>query len=226
MDAVFPAAGYGHIELPRKIRVRLVANEDVGEGARHRRGVEELVARNPGHRAADHVADVVHPGLQGHEPDGAELGEDRGHVFEPDPPELELLARGDVGDAAAGAVRDGGDRPELGGVRDPVGDPDPHHEVTGGMASKEDAPPLEPLEVALLDGLPSELGIARDVGADVEAVLLGLDLLDLVHQALLECPKQKRAPPQHTRRGTLASAEPVVERPPRGPCTAKVVPEA
>src|SRR5438309_2661444 len=63
------------------------------------------------------------------------------------------------------------------------------------MASKEDAPPLEPLEVALLDGLPSELCIARDVGADVEAVLLGLDLLDLVHQALLECPKQKRAPP-------------------------------
>src|SRR5205807_7066746 len=120
----------------------------------------ELVAGEPGHRAAHDVADVVHPGLERHEPNLAELAEDCRNVLEADPPELDLLPGGDVGDPAPAAVGDGGDRTELGGVRDPVGDPDPHHEMARRVAPEEDAPPLQPVEVALLDRLPPELGIA------------------------------------------------------------------
>src|SRR5207302_8691120 len=137
---------------------------------------DELVPRGPGHRAADDVADVVHPGLERHEPNLAKLAEDRRDVLEGDPPELDLLPGGDVSDPAPTAVGDGGDRPELGGVRDPVGDPDPQHEVAGRVAPEEDAPPLQPVEVPLLDRLPPELGIAGDIGADVQAILLGLEL--------------------------------------------------
>src|SRR5207302_8102878 len=113
----------------------------------------------------------------------AELAEDCRNVLEADPPELDLLPGGDVGDPAPAAVGDGGDRTELGGVRDPVGDPDPHQEMARGVAPEEDAPPLQPVEVALIDRFPPELARARDIGADVQAVLLGLELLDLVHPA-------------------------------------------
>src|SRR2546430_13361672 len=53
--------------------------------------------------------------------------------------DLDLLPGGDVGDPAPAAVGDGGDRPELGCVGDPVGDPDPKHEVARRMAPEEDA---------------------------------------------------------------------------------------
>ena len=54
----------GHVELPRQVRVGLVAQEYLGELLRNRRGVEELVRREPGGRAADDVADIVHAGLE------------------------------------------------------------------------------------------------------------------------------------------------------------------
>src|SRR5262249_8544829 len=109
--------------------------------------------------------------------------------------ELELLAGGDVGDAAPAAVGDRGDRPELRGVRDAVWDADPHHELARRVAPGEDAPPFEPVEVGFLDCFPPERGVARDLGADVQAVLLGLELLDLVHAIPPPASRSKRAPP-------------------------------
>ena len=107
------------------------------------------------------------------------------------------------------ALRESGDRAKLSGVRDSVRDPDPHHEVAGRMPSHEDAPPLQALDVAFLNGLPAELRIARDVRADVEAILLGLDLLDLVHSGPPRVPEHKKgALPMPLGRGALASAEP------------------
>src|SRR5439155_26602125 len=67
----------------------------------------------------------------------------------------------------------------------------------------------QPVEVALLDRLPSELGVARDIGADVQAILLGLELLGLVHPAPLSGAQTEKGASHH-RRGTLALAEPAV----------------
>ena len=62
--AVLGAAGDRHVELARQVGERLVADEDPLELARDRRGVDELLGREPGGRAADDAADVVHPRLQ------------------------------------------------------------------------------------------------------------------------------------------------------------------
>src|SRR5207302_8122399 len=108
------------------------------------------------------------------------------------PQELGLLPGADAGDPRTAEVSDGDDRTEPCGFRHPVGQLSPHNELARRVAPEEDAPPLQPVEVALLDRLPPELGIARDIGADVQAVLLGLELLDLVHPApSLGCPKRK-----------------------------------
>src|SRR5206468_11814398 len=111
----------------------------------------------------------------------ARLVQDCGDVADPDPAEPDLLSRADVGEAAAPPVGDPADRRELNRIRDPVRNSDPHHEVARRVASEEDPPPLQPLEVALLDRLEPKLGVARDVRTDVEPVLLDLDLLDLVY---------------------------------------------
>ena len=58
------------------------------------------------------------------------------------------------------------------------------------VAPEEDSPPLQPLEIALLDRVDAELRVAWNVRTDVEAVLLGLDLLELVHVS----SKTKTAP--------------------------------
>ena len=71
----------------------------VGELARDRRRVEQLVRRQAGDRAADDVADVVHAGLQRHEPDALEPLPDLRHVLDLKPAQLDLLARRDVDEA-------------------------------------------------------------------------------------------------------------------------------
>ena len=49
-----------------------VADEHLGELAHHRRGIEQFVGRETGHRATDHAADIIHAGLQRDQIDGAQ----------------------------------------------------------------------------------------------------------------------------------------------------------
>ena len=64
VGAGFFASRYRHVELSRQICVRLVAHEHLCELSYYRRCIEKLVGREPRDRATDHVADVVHAGLQ------------------------------------------------------------------------------------------------------------------------------------------------------------------
>ena len=209
--AVLAAARDRHVELPGEVRVRHVAHERVGEGPRDGRAVEQLVGREPGDGAADDVADVVHPRLERHEPDLAELIEDLRHVVDPDPAELDLLSRGDVGDPAPDAVGDAADRAELRSAADPVRDADAHHEMTGRVLAEEDPPPLQPLEVAFLDRVDPKLRVAGNVSTDLEAALLRFDLLDLIHERS-PCPPatrehKKRRPSPLRRKAPLPLSE-------------------
>ena len=190
VGAVLAAPRDGDVELAREVGVRPAADERLRERACHWRCVEQLVGRQPGDGTADDVTNVVHPGLEREQTDPAQLVQDCRDVADPDPAELDLLSRGDVGESAPAPVGDPADRRELNRIRDPVRNSDPHHEVARRVASEEDPPPLQPLEVALLDRLEPKLGVARDVRTDVEPVLLDLDLLDLVHSV----SKTKRAP--------------------------------
>jgi hypothetical protein len=110
-----------------------------------------------------------------------------------DPPELHLLARRDVGAAAAELVGQARDGAELRRARDAVGNAQAHHEVAGRLLPEEHAPPLQPLEIPFLDRLDAEPRVASDVRADVESVLPALQLLHLV-DALLEGEGQKKTP--------------------------------
>jgi hypothetical protein len=64
VGAVLLAGGDRHVELAGKVGVLLFADEDAGELPDHRRRVKKLVRREPRDRATDHIADVVHAGLQ------------------------------------------------------------------------------------------------------------------------------------------------------------------
>jgi len=121
--------------------------------------------------------------LQRDQADGLQALEHGGDLRDRQPPELQLLPRGDVGQAAAVLVGQRAERAELDGAAEPVRNADTHHEVPGSVLAPEHAPPFEALEIALGNGGHPELGEARNVRADVEAVFLRLDLLDLVQPA-------------------------------------------
>src|SRR5438876_6049669 len=70
MGAVLGAPGDDDVELAREVRELLVPQERVGELAYDRRGIEELVRREPRNRASGNVSDIVHAGLFLPEADG------------------------------------------------------------------------------------------------------------------------------------------------------------
>ena len=81
-----------------------------------RRGVEQLVRRQAGHRAAADAADVVHAGLLAVQADLLEPPPDLRHVAEREPAQLDLLPRRQVAEALAELVGQVGDDAELPGV--------------------------------------------------------------------------------------------------------------
>ena len=93
--------------LSRMSRVELVDD---------RRGVEQLVRRQAGHRAAADAADVVHAGLLAVQADLVQPPPDVRHVGEREPAQLNLLPRGQVAEALAVLVGQVGDDAELAGV--------------------------------------------------------------------------------------------------------------
>ena len=158
--------------LPTKLR-----DERVHDGAR----VEVLVGRDAGERAADDVAPHVAAGLRAGQPDLVEGREDVRHVLQPQPVQLDALARGDVGERAAVADREVGDRAQLPGVELPVRDAHPQHEVAVLLGPlRVDAPPLRERQVVRLERREAAVACGVDeIVDDVEPVLPLLDPLDL-----------------------------------------------
>src|SRR4029453_9564445 len=178
--AMLEAAGDSHVEFPRKIRELPVAQERLGELARDRRGVEQLVCRETGDRTPGDVRDVVPPSLKRHEPDRFESIPDFRYTIDLKATKLYLLPRGDVGESGTEFAADVGERAHLQGVGEAVWHPHSHHEVARRLPTKEDSRPLQSFAVAFLDGLPSRGGEFRHVLQDVQTVLFLLVALDLV----------------------------------------------
>ena len=180
--AVLAAPGDGDVELSRQVGELLVAEEAALELAGDRHRVDELARGEAGGRAADDAADIVHPRLEARQPRHLEAPHDLGHPLHGDPAELELLPRGDIGDGPPRLARELGEQAHLRGAHHAVRHANAHHGVSGRRAAHEDPHPLEALLVVLADGLPSFPGEADEIVLDLQAVLLRLERLDLVHR--------------------------------------------
>ena len=183
--AVLETPGDRDVELARQVGELLVAEEDRLEGRRHPGGVDQLARREPGGRAADDAADVVHTGLQAGEAGRLQARDHLGDLLDRHPAQLHLLARGHVGDRPAGGaprfLGDLAEQPRLGRRHDAVRHADAHHEMAGRRLAVEDADPLQPLLVVVGDGLPALAREAHEVLGHVEPVLFRLQGLDAVH---------------------------------------------
>src|SRR3989338_5454999 len=172
----------------------------------HRGGIKELIGCESGHRTADHVADIVHAGLERNQANCFEPLPDLRHMLDLKPAQLDLLACSDICKALTEIFTYLADGPNLGCVADPVRDADPHHEGAWSLTPEEDAGPLEPLPVALADRCPSFLDIAGNIPKDVQAVFFFLVLLDLVHDRSQK--NQRRSTDLHGRLCSISKASP------------------
>ena len=100
--------------LARQVRVVGVAVEELGRLVDDRRGVEQLVGVEALHRAAGDVAHGVAAAARGREPGRVELGEDLGQGAISSQWSCTFCRVGELAVAAAEAVRDLADRPQLG----------------------------------------------------------------------------------------------------------------
>lgn len=151
---------------------------DLGDGAA---GVEDFIGEVAGQRAADDVARGVAAGELGDQADSLEAGENVGGVLDGEPVELDVLAGGDVAEAAGVLLGDEGDFAELRGGEEAVGDADAEHEVAiaVGLLLIE-AEPAEADEVLIGDGGEAFFRITGDIIPDGEAVLLAFEGFDFV----------------------------------------------
>ena len=92
------AAGERDLELAAEVLRVGVAEQEIRRRLGVGRDVERLRAADAGDRASRDVADRVAAGLAGGDADGGQAAHDGGRVFDVDEVELEVLARGDVGD--------------------------------------------------------------------------------------------------------------------------------
>ncbi len=137
--APYGAAGDTDLELARKVVELGVRGKLLGDLDGERRGVEDLVARFTGSQeagewAAGDVANDVAAGALRREADGGERVHDLGQALDGEPVQLDVLARGDVGDAAGVLRGDVGDDVQLVRGEQAVGQADAHHEVVTGQA--------------------------------------------------------------------------------------------
>ena len=123
-----------------------------------------------------------------------------GHVFDPDPVELDVLPVGDVGDVAAVLLGDAADRAQLARAELAARNADPHHEVAvldllvfehAGLAARDawpalgvQAPPAEPAaQVGRVDRLEAGVGVPGDDPVpDVQAGVVLLESLGRVQR--------------------------------------------
>ena len=181
LRAVVAAARDGDLVLAGQVREAPVADEVGDERVHDGARVEVLVRRDAGQRAADDVAPHVAAGLRAGQADLVEGREDVRHVLQPQPVELDALPGGDVGEGAAVADREVGDRPQLPRVQLPVRDAHPQHEVAVLLGPlRVDAPPLREGQVVRLERGEAAVACRVDeIVDDVEPVLPFLDPLDL-----------------------------------------------
>ena len=179
--AVLAAARDRDLVLAREVRVELVVEEVVVDRLGGGVAVDDLVVREAGERAADHVAGDVAAGAGRGHPDALEAVEDLGDVLQPDPVDLEALARRAVDDAAAELLGDPGHRLGLSGAQLALDDLDAHHEMPVAGVVRVEAVPLEEADVIGVERLPALARGAEQLRKDVEAVRLRLDAFDLAH---------------------------------------------
>ena len=141
--AVLGATRDRDLVLARKVRVELVAEEVAVDGLGRGVAVEDLLVADAGERAADDVARDVAAGALRGEPAGVETAEDLRDLLEPDPVDLEALARRAVDDPAAEVLGDRGDRPRLLGGQHALDDLDALHEVAVARVVRVQAVPLQ-----------------------------------------------------------------------------------
>ena len=193
LGAAVGACRHRHLELAGQVGELAVADEGALELLHQRPRVDQLVAVDACQRAADHVSPDVAAGLRERQPDRVQLVQHHRHVLDRQVVQLDVLAGGDVAHAAAVALGQPADRAQLLGADDAVGELHPQHEqpvgILGGAgiarrgrlrgALGVDPVPAEQREVVGLDRVESQPRVAVDVGEHVEAVLAGLDVLDL-----------------------------------------------
>jgi hypothetical protein len=186
LGAAVAAGRHRHLELAGQVGELLGPSHAGLDGQQVRGGVEPLAGVDPGHRAAEHVADGVPAGLQAAQPDPVELVKDGGDVGDHDPVELDVLAVGDVGQVAAVGLGQAADGLQLVGRQRAPGDADAQHEMAVlGRALGVQAPPAEAdVEVVGVDRGQALAGVAVDAGAQVERVQRLLDLLVAVASVL------------------------------------------
>ena len=97
--------------------------DDLAPGPR----ILELVRRNAGQGIRGDVADAIAARLDGVHLDGREIGQDVGHVLDPRPVVLDVLARGEMTVAAVVAARDRSEGAQLRRGEKSVRDRDAQH---------------------------------------------------------------------------------------------------
>ena len=181
LRAVMAAGADRDLELARQIGEAAVADEVRRQLVDDRAGVEELVGRHTGERAADHVPPDVTAGLGARQPDPLERVEDLRDVLDAEPVELQALARRDVARRAPEAHGEIADRSQLLGGDGAVRHAHAQHEVAVLLGPlRVQAPPLREREV--VGGERVEAAAPRcdeQVVQDVQPVLALLDPLDL-----------------------------------------------
>ncbi|CAH0259559.1 hypothetical protein SRABI128_03108 [Microbacterium sp. Bi128] len=122
-------AGDSGLEFARKVGQFRVADEPLGEFLDQRCGIDDLVLGDARHRGAEDDAGHVAAGFRGGQPHAFEPAPDFGHVFDPDPVQLDVLAVREVGRVAGEVHGDLADDAQLTGGERTAVDPDPEHEV-------------------------------------------------------------------------------------------------
>ncbi len=189
--AVLGAARDRHLVLARQVRVELVVQEVVVDRLGRRVAVDDLVMRQAGHGAADHVARDVAARAGGGQADLVQAPEDLRDVVERDPVDLEALARRAVDHAAAEVLGDRGHRLGLRRAQLSLDDLDAHHEMPVAGVVRVEAVPLEEADVVGVQRLPPLARGAKQLREYVEPVRCRLDAFDLAHGVRTKVPRSR-----------------------------------
>ena len=174
------SSAHGHIELARQIAGTIGCQQPRLDGRHQGAGIDDLLRIDPSQGIAGDVARVVVTRLATGEPHPLEHLHERCHVLQQEPPQLEVLAGGDVGAAVLAAAIDRlGQQLQLLGTNNAVGDAQPHHEAPRGHRAEKDAQPLQThRERGFVKRFPAFTPHFGKPGSQIEAAELGLGLFD------------------------------------------------
>jgi hypothetical protein len=165
--------GHGDLELAAKELELGVVGGPLADELGVRPGIGHLVRRRAREMVGGHVADRVAAGLDRVQPDLGQCVQHVGHVAEPGPVELDVLAGGEVAVTLVPALGDHRELPHLCSVQRAIGDRDAQH--VGVKLQVEAVHQAERLELLLGQrageaafDLRAELGVARGEKGRVE----------------------------------------------------------